>query len=40
MINYPLTNSTWDDKKLATIQKVINTNMFTMDKQVVEYEDR
>ncbi|MDD5123610.1 DegT/DnrJ/EryC1/StrS family aminotransferase [Methylovulum sp.] len=38
MTNYPLASSTWDDKELAAIQKVIDSDMFTMNKQVAEYE--
>jgi len=38
--NYPLASSTWNDKELAVIQKVIDSNMFTMGKYVAEYEKR
>lgn len=38
MINYSLASSTWDDKELAAIQRVIDSNMFSMGKQVAEYE--
>ncbi|MCF8007669.1 MAG: DegT/DnrJ/EryC1/StrS family aminotransferase [Methylovulum sp.] len=38
MTNYPLASSTWDDKELAAIQKVIDSDMFTMGKHVAEYE--
>ena len=40
MTNYPLASSTWDDKELAAIQKVIDSDMFTMSKYVAEYEKR
>ena len=40
MINYPLAKSTWDDKELSAIQKVVESNMFTMGKHVAEYEKR
>ncbi|MFM9437825.1 dTDP-4-amino-4,6-dideoxygalactose transaminase [Janthinobacterium sp. CG_23.3] len=40
MVNYPLASSTWDDKELGAIQKVIDSNMFTMGKYVGEYEQR
>jgi len=40
MINYPLASSTWDDKELGAIQKVVDSNMFTMGKYVAEYEQR
>ena len=38
MKHYPLASSTWDDKEIAAIQKVIDSNMFTMGKHVEEYE--
>lgn len=38
MINYSLASSTWDDKEIAAIQKVVESNMFTMGKHVAEYE--
>jgi len=40
MINYPLASNTWDEKELSAIQKVIDSNMFTMGKYVAEYEQR
>jgi len=40
MINYPLASSTWDEKELGAIQKVVDSNMFTMGKHVAEYENR
>ena len=38
MIKYPLATSTWDDKERESIQKVIDSDMFTMGKEVAEYE--
>lgn len=38
MVNYSLASSTWDDKELGAIQQVVDSNMFTMGKQVAEYE--
>jgi len=38
MSDYPLASSTWDEKELAAIQKVVDSNMFTMGKHVAEYE--
>jgi dTDP-4-amino-4,6-dideoxygalactose transaminase len=38
MTNYSLASSTWDDKELAAIQQVIDSNMFSMGKHVAEYE--
>lgn len=38
MSNYPLASSTWDKKELDAIQRVIDSNMFTMGKHVFEYE--
>lgn len=38
MSNYSLASSTWDERELNAIQKVINSNMFTMGKHVAEYE--
>ena len=40
MNTYPLASSTWDDKELGAIQKVVDSNMFTMGKHVAEYEKR
>jgi len=40
MSNYPLASSTWDEKELSAIQKVVDSNMFTMGKYVAEYESR
>lgn len=38
MANYSLASSTWDEKELAAIQTVIDSDMFTMGKHVAEYE--
>lgn len=38
MTNYSLASSTWDDKELAAIQTVIDSNMYSMGKHVAEYE--
>ncbi len=38
MNKYPLASSTWDDKELAAIQQVIDSNMFTMGQHVDDYE--
>lgn len=38
MINYSLASSTWDDKEYAAIQRVIDSDMFTMGKEVAQYE--
>lgn len=40
MINYPLASSTWGAEELSAIQKIIDSNMFTMGKHVAEYEQR
>lgn len=40
MITYPLASSTWDDNELSAIQKVVDSNMFTMGKHVAEYEKK
>tara|TARA_R110001632_G_scaffold60284_2_gene146331 strand:+ start:102307 stop:103488 length:1182 start_codon:yes stop_codon:yes gene_type:complete len=37
---YPLASSTWDDKELAAVQSVVDSNMFTMGKHVAEYEEK
>jgi CDP-6-deoxy-D-xylo-4-hexulose-3-dehydrase len=37
---YPLASSTWDDKELAAVQSVVDSNMFTMGKHVAEYEEQ
>jgi len=39
-MNYPLASSTWDQAELNAIQSVIDSNMYTMGKQVAEYEKR
>ena len=40
MKNYQLASSTWDDKEIAAIQTVVDSNMFTMGKHVAEYEKK
>jgi dTDP-4-amino-4,6-dideoxygalactose transaminase len=37
-MNYPLASSTWDQAEFGAIQRVIESNMFTMGKHVAEYE--
>lgn len=38
MINYALASSTWDEKEFTAIQRVIDSDMFTMGKEVAQYE--
>ena len=38
MINYALASSTWDESEYSAIQRVIDSDMFTMGKEVAEYE--
>lgn len=38
MSNYPLASSTWDEKEINAINKVINSNMYTMGDSVAEFE--
>ncbi len=38
MVNYSLASSTWDEKEYAAIQRVIDSDMFTMGKEVEKYE--
>lgn len=38
MVNYSLASSTWDEKELAAIQSVIDSDMYSMNKQVAQYE--
>jgi dTDP-4-amino-4,6-dideoxygalactose transaminase len=38
MTNYSLASSTWDEHEYNAIQKVIDSDMFTMGKQVAQYE--
>jgi len=38
MINYSLASSTWDENEYSAIQRVIDSNMFTMGKEVAQYE--
>lgn len=38
MLKYPLATSTWDEKELQAIQKVIDSDMYSMSKYVAQYE--
>lgn len=38
MTNYSLASSTWDEYEYAAIQRVIDSDMFTMGKEVARYE--
>lgn len=38
MLNYSLASSTWDEKELAAIQRVIDSDMYSMNTQVAQYE--
>lgn len=38
MSNYPLASSTWDNKEIEAIQKVIDSDMYTMGKGVHQFE--
>ncbi|WP_044399004.1 DegT/DnrJ/EryC1/StrS aminotransferase family protein [Lacinutrix sp. Hel_I_90] len=38
MIKYPLATSTWDEKEIEAIQKVIASDMYTMGAQVKQFE--
>jgi CDP-6-deoxy-D-xylo-4-hexulose-3-dehydrase len=38
MTNYALASSTWDDNEYTAIQRVIDSDMFTMGKEVAQYE--
>ncbi|KZN51392.1 DegT/DnrJ/EryC1/StrS family aminotransferase [Pseudoalteromonas luteoviolacea] len=38
MTNYSLASSTWDDNELDAIKRVIESDMFTMGKEVAKYE--
>ncbi|ANU37679.1 DegT/DnrJ/EryC1/StrS family aminotransferase [Vibrio scophthalmi] len=38
MINYSLASSTWDEKEYSAIQRVIDSDMFSMGKEVAQYE--
>jgi dTDP-4-amino-4,6-dideoxygalactose transaminase len=38
MINYALASSTWDKNEYSAIQRVIDSDMFTMGKEVAQYE--
>ncbi|MCV2401647.1 DegT/DnrJ/EryC1/StrS family aminotransferase [Marinomonas sp. C2222] len=39
MTNYALASSTWDEKEYSAIQRVIDSDMFTMGKEVAKYEE-
>lgn len=38
MTNYSLASSTWDENEYSAIQRVIDSDMFTMGKEVAQYE--
>lgn len=38
MFNYSLASSTWDENELAAIQRVIDSDMYSMNTQVAQYE--
>lgn len=38
MINYSLASSTWDEREYSAIQRVIESDMFSMGKEVAQYE--
>jgi len=38
MTNYTLASSTWDENEYSAIQRVIDSDMFTMGKEVAQYE--
>ena len=38
MTNYALASSTWNENEYAAIQRVIDSDMFTMGKEVAQYE--
>lgn len=38
MTNYALASSTWDENEYSAIQRVIDADMFTMGKEVAQYE--
>ena len=39
MIDYPLATDTWDDNEYAAINRVINSNRFTMGPEVEKFEN-
>jgi len=39
MTNYALASSTWDDDEYSAIQRVVESDMFTMGKEVAQYEE-
>ena len=40
MIKYPLIHSTWNKQEIKAINKVVKTGMFTMSKNVSEFEKK
>ena len=38
MTYYSLASSTWDEKEYSALQRVIESDMFTMGKEVAQYE--
>ena len=38
MTSYSLASSTWDEKELEAIQRVIDSDMYSMNKYVAQYE--
>ncbi len=38
MISYALSSNTWDENEYSAIQRVIDSDMFTMGKEVIQYE--
>ena len=38
MVKYALASSTWDEKELEAIQRVIDSDMYSMNKHVAQYE--
>lgn len=38
-MNYTLSDNTWDEKELAAINRVIDSQMFTMDQEVKNFEE-
>ena len=39
MYKYPLASSTWDEKEYKALQRVIESERFTMGKEVKNFED-
>ena len=40
MKKYSLSSNTWDSKEYIAIQRVINSNLFTMGKEVSSFESK